>query len=121
MTASASCCSHCCYPWRPAQELRTKGPLLIGGKFLLSAVGGGLLGLALGYGAFLMMRGVDDYNVELIISLALSDRNLQPCRDIERVGSGGGRGRWYPDRQSRDAIRDERANPRTPKNLLAVG
>ena len=39
--------------------------------FVLSAVGGGLLGLALGYGAFLMIRGVDDYNVELIISLAL--------------------------------------------------
>jgi CPA1 family monovalent cation:H+ antiporter len=48
-----------------------QGPLLIGSKFLLSAIGGGLLGLALGYGAFLMMRGVDDYNVELIISLAL--------------------------------------------------
>lgn len=48
-----------------------QGPALIGGKFLLSAIGGGLLGLALGYGAFLMMRAVDDYNVELIISLAL--------------------------------------------------
>jgi Na+:H+ antiporter len=47
------------------------GPLAIGGEFLLSAVGGGLLGLALGYGALLMIRGVDDYNVELIISLAL--------------------------------------------------
>ncbi len=47
------------------------GPLAIAGAFLLSAVGGGLLGLALGYGAFLMIRGVDDYNVELIISLAL--------------------------------------------------
>jgi CPA1 family monovalent cation:H+ antiporter len=48
-----------------------QGPVLIGSKFLVSAIGGGLLGLALGYGAFLMMRGVDDYNVELIISLAL--------------------------------------------------
>jgi monovalent cation:H+ antiporter, CPA1 family len=47
------------------------GPLAIAGAFLLSAVGGGLLGLALGFGAFLMIRGVDDYNVELIISLAL--------------------------------------------------
>jgi monovalent cation:H+ antiporter, CPA1 family len=47
------------------------GPFAIAGAFLLSAVGGGLLGLALGYGAFLMIRGVDDYNVELIISLAL--------------------------------------------------
>jgi monovalent cation:H+ antiporter, CPA1 family len=47
------------------------GPLAIAGAFVLSAVGGGLLGLALGYGAFLMIRGVDDYNVEMIISLAL--------------------------------------------------
>jgi len=40
--------------------------------FLLEAAGGGLLGLALGYVAFLLMRQVDDYNVELIFSLALA-------------------------------------------------
>ena len=49
----------------------THGPLAIAGAFLLSAVGGGVLGLVLGYAAFLLIRGVDDYNVELIISLAL--------------------------------------------------
>ena len=43
----------------------------IAALFLLEAVGGGLLGLALGYVAFQMLRRVDDYNVELIISLAL--------------------------------------------------
>jgi len=47
------------------------GPLTIAAAFLMSSVGGGLLGLALGYAAFLLIRGVDDYNVELIISLAL--------------------------------------------------
>jgi monovalent cation:H+ antiporter, CPA1 family len=47
------------------------GPLAIAGEFLLSAVGGGVLGLVLGYAAFVLIRGVDDYNVELIISLAL--------------------------------------------------
>ncbi len=47
------------------------GAAAIAGEFLLSAVGGGLLGLALGYIAFALLRGVDDYNVELIISLAL--------------------------------------------------
>ena len=40
--------------------------------FLLEAIGGGLLGLGLGYLAFLLLRRVDDYNVELIISLALA-------------------------------------------------
>jgi monovalent cation:H+ antiporter, CPA1 family len=48
------------------------GPGTIAGLFLLEAVGGGLLGLGLGYLAFLMIRQVDDYNVELIISLALA-------------------------------------------------
>jgi Na+:H+ antiporter len=48
-----------------------QGPLAIAGLFLLEAVGGGLLGLAFGYAAFLLIRSVDDYNVELIISLAL--------------------------------------------------
>jgi monovalent cation:H+ antiporter, CPA1 family len=46
-------------------------PLAIVGMFALSAFGGGLLGLGLGFVAFLMIRGVDDYSVELIISLAL--------------------------------------------------
>lgn len=44
----------------------------IAGLFLLEAIGGGLLGLGLGYLAFLVIRRVDDYNVELIISLALA-------------------------------------------------
>ena len=44
---------------------------VIAGLFLLNAIGGGLLGLGLGYLAFLLLRKVDDYNVELIISLAL--------------------------------------------------
>jgi CPA1 family monovalent cation:H+ antiporter len=47
------------------------GPGAIVAVFLVSAVGGGVLGLAAGYVAYLMIRGVDDYNVELIISLAL--------------------------------------------------
>jgi monovalent cation:H+ antiporter, CPA1 family len=48
-----------------------QGPLTVAGLFLLEAVGGGLLGLAFGYAAFALIRSVDDYNVELIISLAL--------------------------------------------------
>ncbi|HEY3911527.1 MAG TPA: sodium:proton antiporter [Stellaceae bacterium] len=47
------------------------GPLAVVGEFLRFAVGGGVLGLALGYAAFVLLRGIDDYNVELIISLAL--------------------------------------------------
>ena len=48
------------------------GPVTIASLFLLEAVGGGLLGLGTGFLAFLLIRRVDDYNVELIISLALA-------------------------------------------------
>ena len=55
-----------------SQELNEFGPGKIASLFLLEAVGGGLLGLGLGYLAFLLIRQIDDYNVELIISLALA-------------------------------------------------
>jgi monovalent cation:H+ antiporter, CPA1 family len=48
------------------------GPAAVASLFLLEAVGGGLLGLGLGFLVFLLLRRVDDYNVELIISLALA-------------------------------------------------
>ncbi len=69
--ASGWFCFRCCCPWRSAAARRPHGPLRVAGEFLLSAGGGGILGLVLGYAAFVLIRGVDDYNVELIISLAL--------------------------------------------------
>ncbi len=53
-------------------QLEHLGPTTIASLFLLEAVGGGLLGLGFGYLAFLLIARVDDYNVELIISLALA-------------------------------------------------
>jgi CPA1 family monovalent cation:H+ antiporter len=43
----------------------------VAGLFLLEAVGGGALGLATGYVAYLAMRGIDEHNLELMVSLAL--------------------------------------------------
>ncbi len=40
--------------------------------FLVQAVGGGVFGLATGWMALAMMRRIDDYNLELTISLALA-------------------------------------------------
>lgn len=54
------------------QQIDDFGAGAIAGLFLLAAIGGGLLGLGLGYLAFLLIQRVDDYNVELIISLALA-------------------------------------------------
>jgi CPA1 family monovalent cation:H+ antiporter len=48
------------------------GALHIATLFAVQSVGGGLVGLALGYVAIVMMRGIDDANVELFISLALA-------------------------------------------------
>lgn len=42
------------------------------GLFLLEAVGGGLLGLVLGGIAFFAMRSLDEYTVEILITLALA-------------------------------------------------
>jgi CPA1 family monovalent cation:H+ antiporter len=39
--------------------------------FLREAVGGAVLGLALGYAAYLLLRSVDEYAVELLLTLAL--------------------------------------------------
>ena len=40
--------------------------------FLLEAAGGGLLGLVCGYAAYRAMRAIDDYPVEVLISIALA-------------------------------------------------
>ncbi|MFZ1470456.1 MAG: sodium:proton antiporter [Paracoccaceae bacterium] len=43
----------------------------LGELFLVEAVGGGVLGLVTGYIAYRAMRAIDDYPVEVLISLAL--------------------------------------------------
>jgi len=43
----------------------------VGELFLVDAVGGGILGLVAGYVAYRGMRAIDDYPVEVLISLAL--------------------------------------------------
>jgi len=46
------------------------GPVLL--FFVREAIGGGLLGLAMGWGAYRMLREVDNYQVEVLITLALA-------------------------------------------------
>ncbi|MBX4936495.1 cation:proton antiporter [Rhizobium binae] len=48
------------------------GPTEVGELFLLEAIGGGLLGLVCGYAAYRAMRAIDDYPVEVLISIALA-------------------------------------------------
>ncbi len=49
----------------------TIGAMDIVSLFALEALGGALLGLAFGVGAFLMLRAVDDHVLEVLITLAL--------------------------------------------------
>jgi len=44
----------------------------IGSLFLMEVVGGVLLGLALGYGAVAMLKGMDSYPVEILTTLAVA-------------------------------------------------
>lgn len=48
------------------------GPTEVGELFILEAIGGGLLGLVCGYAAYRAMRAIDDYPVEVLISIALA-------------------------------------------------
>ena len=45
-------------------------PLEIAGLFLQEAVGGGLIGLGLGFLVFVMLKSVDNYQVEILVTLA---------------------------------------------------
>ncbi|MDG2005196.1 MAG: sodium:proton antiporter [Novosphingobium sp.] len=44
---------------------------LAAGHFFQEAIGGGVLGLVAGYVAYRAMRSIDDYNIEVMISLAV--------------------------------------------------
>ena len=75
---------------------------------LLEAGGGVLLGLVTGYIAYQGMRLIDDYPIEVLISLALVTGNLccRAAAACQRAAFNGGRG--PADRRSRPALCHER-------------
>ncbi|MGJ3627247.1 hypothetical protein AB5I41_10415 [Sphingomonas sp. MMS24-JH45] len=64
-----------------------------GQLFEVEAGGGVVLGLVIGWIAFRMMRSIDDYKVEVLISLAVvmgtCDRATAPCQRPRDDGSSG--------------------------------
>ena len=94
-------------------------PLSIAMTFLIQAVGGGLLGAVTGYTAFLLMRRIDEYNLELTISLALATATYSLAAVLNVSGRYGRHGR-SAHRQSRHALRHERRDPRAPLHLLGA-
>lgn len=61
-------------------------PLDIGRDFVVEAGGGGLLGLATGYIAYRAMRAIDDYSIEVLISLALVSMTYTIALEIGTSG-----------------------------------
>ena len=55
-------------------------------SFVIEALGGALLGLATGWVALRMMRHVDEYNLELIISLALATGTYSLANALQLSG-----------------------------------
>lgn len=60
--------------------------LHIGELFLIDAAGGGILGLVTGYAAYRAMRAIDDYPVEVLISLALVTGTYALATKLEMSG-----------------------------------
>ena len=64
-------------------------PVGVGGAlrlFLVEAVGGGLLGAAAGYVAFVAIRAVDEYTLETMITLALVSGTYALCTRLHLSG-----------------------------------
>ena len=78
---------------------RDSNPIRLAGLFLREAVGGAALGFGLGWIVYRMLCSVDNYQVEVLLSLALRRRRLRAGRRPAHVRpdrDGGGR---PPDRQ----------------------
>ena len=80
--------------------------------FAIEAGGGILLGLAIGWIAYRAMCSIDDYKVEVMISLAvvMGGYAVGAAAPCERPGGDGGRGADH--RQCRRRARDERYDAR---------
>ncbi|MFV0445892.1 MAG: cation:proton antiporter [Planctomycetaceae bacterium] len=61
-------------------------PLHLGALFLQEAVGGAVFGLAIGYIAFRMLRSVDQYSVEILISLAVASGGYALANSLHLSG-----------------------------------
>ena len=92
----------------------------IGELFLVEVGGGIMLGLVLGLGAYLLLRRIDDYATEILITLALVSGGYVLAMawhlsgPLAMVVAGlliGNRGR---------ALRDERDDAGAPRHLLGT-
>ena len=57
-----------------------------GGQFLIEAAGGAAVGLAIGWGAHRLMRAVDDYRIEVMLTLAVVMVGYAVCELLHLSG-----------------------------------
>ena len=88
--------------------------------FLVEAVGGAVLGLVTGWLALRLIRRVDDYNLELIMSLALATGTYSPGQRAAYVGADRGRHGRARDGQRGRAQRHERDHPASHHDVLVA-
>ena len=105
-TASASWCSPCCWRSPSAGGRGTSTSLHVAELFLRGGAAAARCSACVaGYIAYRAMRAIDDYPIEVLISLGAGHRRLCAGGQAasERTDRGGGR--RAPDRQSRPARR----------------
>ncbi len=91
-----------------------------GELFAVEAGGGVVLGLALGGLGFVVMQSLDEYNVEVLITLVDRDGRLRARRAPPHQRPARDGGRRPADRQPGGRARDERPDPRVPAELLVA-
>ena len=89
--------------------------------FVREAAGGAVFGLAIGLLAYRMLKSVDNYQVEILLSLALVWARFRAGRCVAPFGSARhGRGRAL-DRQPRAEVRHVQDHDRTSRPVLGDG
>ena len=88
--------------------------------FVRETVGGALFGLVVGLLVFLMLRSVDDYKVEILLSLALVAGGYALADAWHLSGPIAMVVAGLDDRQPRAELRHVRDHERTPRPVLGV-
>ncbi len=101
-TVSAWWFLQCCSNWSKAKTRSAR--LQVGGLFLQEAGGGILFGLVLGLITYAMLKQVDNYQVEILLTLAMVMGGFALADASPHLGAAGDCGGRVADRQPRPLL-----------------